>query len=83
MPLIALQLFASYHYSRDNITIKFITRLLINTREVIAKNNSVMSKLMIFSATTSLVCFWDEQMLHGEHNRTAVIFSIDEKIVNW
>lgn len=39
MPLIALQLFASYHYSRDNITIKFITRLLINTREVIAKNN--------------------------------------------
>lgn len=48
MPLIAIQLFASYQYSRDNITIKFITRLLINTREVIAKNNSVMSKLMIF-----------------------------------
>jgi len=48
MPLIALQLFASYQYSRDNITIKFITRLLINTREVIAKNNPVMSKLMIF-----------------------------------
>lgn len=48
MPLIALQLFASYQYSRDNITIKFFTRLLINTREVIAKNNPVMSKLMIF-----------------------------------
>ena len=47
MPLIALQLFASYQYSRDNITIKFITRLLINTIEVIAKNNPVV-KLMIF-----------------------------------